>query len=208
MIQDSGDRREFDTGAVRDMAEGKGRCDLLPACAILRLARHFENGAKKYNDRNWEKGIPIHSFIDSAIRHLMKYLDGWDDEDHLCAAAWNCICCLWTEEKMPHLQDIPTRREKELWRETRYKGYEVSSLGRVKNKETEHILKGGIDKGYPFVCLSVGKNQITKRVHRLVAEAFLPNPNELPEINHKDGNKQNNTIFNLEWCSRADNVKH
>lgn len=109
MIQDSGDRREFNTGAVRDMAEGKGRCDLLPACAILRLARHFENGAKKYNDRNWEKGIPIHSFIDSAIRHLMKYLDGWDDEDHLCAAAWNCMCAMWTEEKKPELQDIPTR---------------------------------------------------------------------------------------------------
>ena len=109
MIQDSGDRREFDSGAVRDMAEGKGRCDLLPACAVLRLARHFENGAKKYTDRNWEKGIPIHSFIDSAIRHLMKYLDGQDDEDHLCAAAWNCMCAMWTEEKKPELQDIPTR---------------------------------------------------------------------------------------------------
>ena len=113
MIQDSGDRREFDSGAVRDMAEGKGRCDLLPACAVLRLARHFENGAKKYNDRNWEKGIPIHSFIDSAIRHLMKYLDGQDDEDHLCAAAWNCMCAMWTEEKKPELQDIPTRWRKE-----------------------------------------------------------------------------------------------
>ena len=48
MIQDSGNRREFGTGAVRDMAEGKGRCDLLPACAVLRLAKHFENGCKKY----------------------------------------------------------------------------------------------------------------------------------------------------------------
>lgn len=113
MIQDSGDRREFDSGAVRDMAEGKGRCDLLPACAVLRLARHFENGAKKYNDRNWEKGIPIHSFIDSAIRHLMKYLDGQDDEDHLIAAAWNCMCAAWTEEKRPDLQDIPTRAKGE-----------------------------------------------------------------------------------------------
>ena len=108
-IKDSGNRREFGTGAVRDMQEGKGRCDLLPAVAILRLARHFENGCKKYGDRNWEKGIPIHSFIDSAIRHLMKYLDGQTDEDHLCAAAWNCICAMWTEEKHPELQDIPSR---------------------------------------------------------------------------------------------------
>lgn len=109
MIKDSGTRREFDSGAVRDMQEGKGRMDLLPACAIIRLAKHFENGAKKYEERNWEKGIPTHSFIDSAIRHLMKYLDGATDEDHLCAAAWNCMCCMWTEEKRPDLIDIPSR---------------------------------------------------------------------------------------------------
>lgn len=106
-IKDSGNRREFETGAVRDMAEGKGRCDLLPAVAILRLAKHFERGAIKYSDRNWEKGIPLHSFIDSAIRHTMKYLDGQHDEDHLCAAAWNLICAMWTEEKHPELNDLP-----------------------------------------------------------------------------------------------------
>ena len=109
MIKDSGNRREFKSGAVRDIQEGKGRMDLLPACAIIRLSKHFENGAKKYEERNWEKGIPTHSFIDSAIRHLMKYLDGATDEDHLCAAAWNCMCCMWTEEKRPDLIDIPSR---------------------------------------------------------------------------------------------------
>lgn len=109
-IKDSGTRREFESGAVRDVQEGKGRLDLLPACAILRVARHFEAGAKKYSDRNWEKGIPVHSFIDSALRHLMKYLDGQNDEDHLCAAAWNLLCAMWTEEKHPELQDIPARR--------------------------------------------------------------------------------------------------
>lgn len=109
MIKDSGNRREFKSGAVRDIQDGKGRMDLLPACAIIRLSKHFENGAKKYEERNWEKGIPTHSFIDSAIRHLMKYLDGATDEDHLCAAAWNCMCCMWTEEKRPDLIDIPSR---------------------------------------------------------------------------------------------------
>ena len=98
-IQDSGDRHTFASGAVRDMHQGKGRCDLLPPSAILRLARHFEAGAKKYGDRNWEQGIPIESFIDSAIRHTMKYMLGWNDEDHLCAAAWNLMCALETEEK-------------------------------------------------------------------------------------------------------------
>ena len=112
-IKDSGTRRKFGTGAVRDAEAGKGRCDLLPACAILRLARHFEAGANKYDERNWEQGIPVHSFIDSAIRHLMKYLDGWTDEDHLCAAAWNCVCAMWTEEKRPEMQDIPSRMARE-----------------------------------------------------------------------------------------------
>ena len=85
-IKDSGDRTEFTTGAVRDMHEGKGRCDLLPMCVLLRLARHYENGCKKYGDRNWEKGIPAHSFADSAMRHIFKYMDGQRDEDHLIAA--------------------------------------------------------------------------------------------------------------------------
>lgn len=113
IIKDSGDRTEFETGAVRDMHEGKGRCDLLPACVLLRLARHYENGAKKYGDRNWQKGIPCHSFADSALRHLLKYLDGQTDEDHLIAAIWNLCGLAWTEEKLPELMDIPEREEKQ-----------------------------------------------------------------------------------------------
>lgn len=108
-IQDSGDRTEFESGAVRDMHEGKGRFDLLPMCVLLRLAIHFEKGSQKYGDRNWEKGIPSHSFLDSAFRHLVKYADGWDDEDHLISAIWNLCCLAWNEEKRPDLMDIPSR---------------------------------------------------------------------------------------------------
>lgn len=108
-IKDSGDRTQFETGAVRDMHEGKGRRDLLPPSALLRVARHFEAGAVKYGDRNWEKGIPMHSFLDSGIRHLLKYMNGQGDEDHLAAAAWNILCALETEEKRPEMQDIPAR---------------------------------------------------------------------------------------------------
>lgn len=108
-IKDSGDRTEFNTGAVRDMHDGKGRFDLLPMCVLMRLARHYEAGAKKYSDRNWEKGIPAHSFADSAMRHLVKYMDGWDDEDHLIAAIWNLCGLAWTEEKKPEMMDIPAR---------------------------------------------------------------------------------------------------
>lgn len=108
-LLDSGDRREFESGAVRDMEVGKGRCDLLPACAILRLARHYEAGAIKYEDRNWEKGMPISVMMDSAMRHMLKYLNGDTDEDHLVAAAWNIMGAMWMEEKKPEMQDLPTR---------------------------------------------------------------------------------------------------
>ncbi len=118
MIKDSGTRREFETGAVRDIQEGKGRCDLLPPNAILRLAKHFEAGCLKYGDRNWEKGIPMHSFIDSAIRHTLRYLAGESDEDHLCAAAWNLMCAMETEIVRPQMQDIPSRMETEDKHET------------------------------------------------------------------------------------------
>lgn len=112
-IADSGDRTEFGSGAVRDMHEGKGRFDLLPMCVLMRLARHYEAGSKKYGDRNWEKGIPCHSFADSAMRHLVKYMDGWKDEDHLIAAIWNLCGLAWTEEKKPELMDIPARKDED-----------------------------------------------------------------------------------------------
>ena len=108
-ILDSGNRTQFQTGAVRDMHQGKGRCDLLPPNALLRLARHFETGSLKYGDRNWELGIPCHSFADSGMRHLLKYMAGYTDEDHLIAAIWNLICLAETEELRPEMQDIPSR---------------------------------------------------------------------------------------------------
>ena len=101
--------QKFETGAVRDCG-GKGRMDLLPWCAILRVSRHMEDSLTHYEERNWEKGLPIHSTIDSALRHLAKYMDGQTDEDHLCAAATNLLMAMWLEEKKPETQDIPTRK--------------------------------------------------------------------------------------------------
>lgn len=107
MIKDSGTRREFESGAVRDMAEGKGRMDLLPWAAIMEVAKHCENGAKKYGEHNVDKGLPTHSFCDSAARHLAKYLDGWTDEPHLLAAAWNLLWAIQMEIKHPEMVDTP-----------------------------------------------------------------------------------------------------
>ena len=149
MIKDSGDRKQFESGAVRDVAEGKGRCDLLPldvvsellssvvldmihdfiktgdevwllraarsfgdtvflspSSMILEVAVHFEEGCEKYGERNWEKGLPLHCYIDSAVRHYLKYVRGDDDERHDRAFVWNLLCAVWTIWNRPEMIDI------------------------------------------------------------------------------------------------------
>lgn len=153
MIKDSGNRRSFSTGAVRDIQEGKGRCDLLPlsvvglllkpeksgdyilhlidtflherntnalysalykfsrtafpdsVTAVLEAAIHFEEGAKKYGENNWQKGLPVNCYIDSAVRHYLKYLRGDQDERHDRAFVWNLMCCIW-EVDYHHTQEV------------------------------------------------------------------------------------------------------
>ena len=105
-IKDSGDRTQFETGAVRDMHAGKGRMDLLPLSAIIELSKHCENGAIKYGEHNVDKGIPQHSLCDSTMRHLVKYMRGDHDEDHLVAAAWNIMWALNQRVEHPELNDL------------------------------------------------------------------------------------------------------
>jgi len=95
-FKDSGDRQQFSTGAVRDASRAKGRFDLLPPFALALVACIFEDGSLKYAARNWEGGIPVGRFVDSAMRHLEKYQAGLRDEPHLSMAAWNVLCALWT----------------------------------------------------------------------------------------------------------------
>lgn len=137
-IKDSGARRAFETGAVRDMQNGKGRCDLMPLgvlgiwnqsptikdlgsfqssgrlkdleraymdfcaergwsrwTADLELSKHFEDGAEKYGENNWQKGLPVSCYIDSAVRHYLKWRRGDTDERHDRAFLWNIVCCGW-----------------------------------------------------------------------------------------------------------------
>ncbi len=99
-VKDSGVRESFPTGSVRDTRAGKGRYDLLPTRALRRVARHFEAGATKYGDRNWERGQPISRYLDSALRHTFNHLEGQRDEDHLAAAAWNILAAIETGERV------------------------------------------------------------------------------------------------------------
>lgn len=111
-IKDSGDRTVFQTGAVRDMHEGKGRMDLLPWNAIIEVSKHCERGAKKYGEHNVDKGIPVHSLMDSGIRHAAKHLVGQNDEAHLVAACWNFLWALEMELTMENMCDIPWNRDR------------------------------------------------------------------------------------------------
>lgn len=96
---------------------------------------------------------------------------------------------------------------KEEWRMIPgYEGlYMVSSIGRVKNCRTGKIMKPFEYKGYLQISLTKNGIRKTYRVHRLVAMAFIPNPNNLPEVNHKDEDGSNNCVDNLEWCTRKYN---
>lgn len=112
MILDSGERREFGVnGAVRDMSEGKGDMASIPWESVLRLSKHYEEGAKKYKRWNFRSGdgIPLSSYMDSALRHLAKYMSGCDDEDHLSAAAFNILGAMLVEQNTPEMIDIPMR---------------------------------------------------------------------------------------------------
>lgn len=100
MLKDSGTREQFNTGAVRDAAEGKGRFDLLPFYGLRIVAQQMEAGAKKYSERNWEKGMPLSRFSNSADNHLHKFIAGFDDEPHLAAAIWNLLCLAEGQERI------------------------------------------------------------------------------------------------------------
>lgn len=105
--------------------------------------------------------------------------------------------------------------KQETWKTIQdFPRYEVSTQGRVRNKETQRILKPYSSRtqkgvGYLKVKLATGKYEYKQKyVHRAVAEAFIPNPEGLPQINHIDQDKENNNVENLEWCTSKYNVNY
>jgi hypothetical protein len=97
-VKDSGQRQQFESGAVRDIQQNKGRYDLISPIALKYLAKHYESGALKYGDDNWLKGIPLKRIMDSALRHINNYLEGDRSENHLIACAWNCFAAFHTQQ--------------------------------------------------------------------------------------------------------------
>ena len=99
-VKDSGTRKQFDTGAVRDIQEGKGMFHLISTIGLRRIAKHYENGARKYSARNWEKGMPLSCFWNSAMRHMLAILEGDKSEDHCSAWAWNAMGFMHIAQKI------------------------------------------------------------------------------------------------------------
>lgn len=99
---------------------------------------------------------------------------------------------------------------KEEWVKIKgFEEYEVSNYGTVKNTRTGRIIKTrSTNTGYKLIDLHNNCNVSTKYLHRLVAEAFIPNPNNWPQVNHKDENKENNHVDNLEWCTASYNLSY
>jgi hypothetical protein len=93
-----GGREHYKSGMIRDIRTGKGRFDLISPFVLKRLADIYEKGAIKYEDRNWEKGCPLSRFLDSALRHLVQFMAGVGDEDHLGQCIWNLVAIVHFEE--------------------------------------------------------------------------------------------------------------
>ena len=97
----------------------------------------------------------------------------------------------------------------EVWKKSsRNPNYLVANTGRIRRDGSckDHSMRNS--KGYLVTDLYSGGNRETVRVSRLVAEEFIPNPDNKPEVNHKDGNKHNNDVSNLEWVTKKENVRH
>lgn len=106
-IKDSGERTVYPNGFQRDMHKGKGRMDLLPWNAIMEVSKHCENGAVKYGEHNVDLGCPVHSLMDSGMRHAAKFITGQLDEPHLTAACWNLLWALEMTLTHKDMVDIP-----------------------------------------------------------------------------------------------------
>lgn len=95
-----------------------------------------------------------------------------------------------------------------MWPIAGYPAYYISRTGQVYSARSTRLLKDCDCAGYRQVGLSANGHSKSVKVHRLVALAFIPNPQNKPDVNHKDGNKANNCLSNLEWCTEKENVQH
>lgn len=169
-LKDSGARTEFKTGSVRDLQVGKGRFDLIPVeplirvanlrggtydyvayPGMMRVARLYEKGSIKYVARNWEKGQPFSACFNSMMRHQLKHISGWRDEDHAAAVVFNSFAIMTFEvrigkgllpkdlDDIPRQADINTTSPVSFSRTSRDLALEHSFLWLLGDQRTDHL---------------------------------------------------------------------
>lgn len=158
-------------------------------------------------------------FIDKLVGKYFLGVDYDFDFKHIDGDIFNCCA----DNLEPVIVSVPSLLG-EIWKDIPDSDgyYQVSNLGRVKGLRRmiedcngrklrvlpEYVCKPQVNSGYYHIYVDYRGERIDKAIHRLVANAFIPNPDNLPEVNHIDGNKLNNAATNLEWCSRIDNRRH
>lgn len=103
MKDNDGDRVRFSTGAVRSSDAEATRYDLISPIGLEAVARTCAEGAAKYGDFNWERGMPVHDLLNHALRHINRYLSGDRSEEHLPHAAWGLLAAIHSEALWPEL---------------------------------------------------------------------------------------------------------
>ena len=155
---ETGERRKFSTGATKQASSGKGRPSLVPGDAILEVSKHSEEGATIHGERNWEKGIPLSVWLDSAERHLQQLKMGMTDEPHARAFAWNALVYLATKLRIEkgllpaELDDMPKYLLKqELLSDTEIKEIFVGKEEPAEDEERSDITEDGL-----LFCNAIG----------------------------------------------------
>lgn len=185
-VKDGGGRVTFDTGYQREPDTGRGRYDLISPFAMRRLALRLEGGAAKYHERNWEKGGPISRNINSTIRHMMEYMSGDRQEDHLAAAMFNIMAIMHNETMIragrldPKYDDIP--RYEEINNGTQ--PYSVPGPDNISHDErVEDITKGNDHNGDEELCIkSILKSSIPNLQVPPLPDRVLQARNEVETI--------------------------
>lgn len=140
-------------------------------------------------------------------------LNVYDVENKCSLSVYDLVCQVYGQSyadmffEMSYIESSPD----EIWIDVPdYIGYSVSSKGRIRKSVNNHyiLLHAWNMSGYDVIDMSKNNESSSYLVHRLVATAFLPNPENKPQVNHKDGNKKNNCIENLEWCTASENTQH
>lgn len=196
-------------GKKRD--SGKLRYDLLPPFALEEVVKVYTMGANKYGDQNYRLGLNWGRVYAAMQRHLEAWRKGEERDPegqlHLASVAWGALTLMeygrmrqeyddrpkWWDEQWKRLEKIPSKSV-----------YEISNLGRIRRKGK--ILKpqsNGV--GYYTIAFYEGGKRKRLYIHRLVAEAFLGSSNG-QWVNHRDGNRGNNALANLEYLDAGANI--